>query len=322
MVALNEQLHHNDTQPRLQGTGYGLQRVGISVDVCRLHGPRTTDQKFGSSDDLFIDHCSLIFERSAGANDIIFCGYRYDPETELYFVLNRTYNSIPGTVLRQGPKSRQATGVAARVLQRDPIGYSGGVNLYEYVGGRATVGLDPTGTVTSAGVNLILATLKSELEKATAIGRGVHRIREAIQTVEALGGSQKAEKAVTGDILDFLLGKAKEIDSGDGGDPAGAQFGAALEYLKLELAIAGVIYGPATRSTACNDCEMQDALNTHPAGAVFPSGTTAYAIAFAFGIPVYFLSYEIMCRKDCQGHMDVLMWVNQNSGYQWISCGF
>ena len=51
---------------------------------------------------------------SYGANEIIYCGYRYDPETELYYVRNRTYSPILG-----------------RWLQRDPIGYAGGINLYE-----------------------------------------------------------------------------------------------------------------------------------------------------------------------------------------------
>jgi hypothetical protein len=32
-----------------------------------------------------------------------------------------------------------------RWLQRDPIGYAGGINLYEYVGGRAVVSVDPLG---------------------------------------------------------------------------------------------------------------------------------------------------------------------------------
>ncbi len=63
-----------------------------------------------------------------GANEIIFCGYRYDPETELYYVRNRTYSPVLG-----------------RWLQRDPIGYAAGVNLYEYVGGNPTVSLDPEG---------------------------------------------------------------------------------------------------------------------------------------------------------------------------------
>ena len=68
-------------------------------------------------------------QSSYGGNEIIYCGYHYDPETELYYVRNRTYNPVLG-----------------RWIQRDPIGYAGGVNLYEYVGGRAVVVADPTGT--------------------------------------------------------------------------------------------------------------------------------------------------------------------------------
>ncbi len=128
MVALHEQFHPNGTPSRLQGTGYGLQRDGETVDVCNLHGPRTTDQNFGSSDGLFIDPCSLIFERSAGANEIIFCGYRYDPEAELYYVRNRSCNAALG-----------------RWLQRDPIGYQGGVSLYEYVKSMVERNADPSG---------------------------------------------------------------------------------------------------------------------------------------------------------------------------------
>ena len=63
-----------------------------------------------------------------GANEIIYCGYRFDPESELYYVRNRGYSPTLG-----------------RWLQRDPIGYAGGINLYEYVGGRAVIGIDPAG---------------------------------------------------------------------------------------------------------------------------------------------------------------------------------
>ena len=65
-------------------------------------------------------------QSSYGANENIYCGYRSDPETALYYVRNRTYNPVLG-----------------RWIQRDPIGYSGGINLYEYVGGTAAG--DPAG---------------------------------------------------------------------------------------------------------------------------------------------------------------------------------
>ena len=67
-------------------------------------------------------------QSSYGANEIIYCGYRFDPETDLYYVRNRTYNPALG-----------------RWLRRDPIGYSGGINLYEYVNGRAVAAVDPAG---------------------------------------------------------------------------------------------------------------------------------------------------------------------------------
>ena len=64
-----------------------------------------------------------------GANEIIYCGYRFDPETDLYYVRNRMCNPTLG-----------------RWIQRDPIGSAGGINLYGYVSGRAVVELDPEGT--------------------------------------------------------------------------------------------------------------------------------------------------------------------------------
>jgi RHS repeat-associated protein len=71
-------------------------------------------------------------QSSYGANDIIFCGYRYDPESQLYYVRNRTYSPFLG-----------------RWIQRDPIGYAGGINLYEYVGGRVLVTVDPEGSMSA-----------------------------------------------------------------------------------------------------------------------------------------------------------------------------
>ena len=78
-----------------------------------------------------------------GANDIVFCGYRYDPESAKYYVRNRMY--APGPI-PNGNVDTPVCGIG-RWLQRDPIGYTGGINLYEYVGGRAVVEMDPNGTL-------------------------------------------------------------------------------------------------------------------------------------------------------------------------------
>ncbi len=65
---------------------------------------------------------------SYGANEIIYCGYRFVPESQLYYVRNRNYNPVLG-----------------RWIQRDPIGYAGGINLYEYVDELAAGRTDPSG---------------------------------------------------------------------------------------------------------------------------------------------------------------------------------
>ncbi len=75
-------------------------------------------------------------QSSYGANEVIYCGYRFDPESELYYVRNRTYSPVLG-----------------RWIQRDPIGYAGGVNLYEYVGGLADAAVDPMGLAGETGNN-------------------------------------------------------------------------------------------------------------------------------------------------------------------------
>ncbi len=67
-------------------------------------------------------------QSSYGANDIIYCGYKYEPETQLYYVRNRTYNPTLG-----------------RWIERDPIGYLAGPNLYEYAVGASVVATDPSG---------------------------------------------------------------------------------------------------------------------------------------------------------------------------------
>jgi RHS repeat-associated protein len=88
-------------------------------------------------------------QSSYGANDIIFCGYRFDPESQLYYVRNRSYSPVLG-----------------RWLQRDPIGYAGGINLYEYVEGRAEVEVDPEGLLRCVPCYVCQQTLDQEEAQA------------------------------------------------------------------------------------------------------------------------------------------------------------
>jgi len=61
-------------------------------------------------------------------NEVLYSGYRLDPESGLYQVRNRHYHPTLG-----------------RWVRRDPVGYAGGTNLYEYSRGRAAIMTDPMG---------------------------------------------------------------------------------------------------------------------------------------------------------------------------------
>jgi RHS repeat-associated protein len=89
-------------------------------------------------------------QSSYGANDIIYCGYRYDAEAENYYVRNRYYSPVLG-----------------RWLTRDPIGYRGGINLYGYVDSS------PVGNVDAEGL-------------AGAVGGGGFSVNGFIQTILSL----------------------------------------------------------------------------------------------------------------------------------------
>ena len=58
----------------------------------------------------------------------LYCGYFFDAESGLYQVRNRYYDSALSTF-----------------MSRDPIGYQGGMNVYEYVSDSPVMWTDPTG---------------------------------------------------------------------------------------------------------------------------------------------------------------------------------
>ncbi len=118
MVALDKQFdHHHGTKPRSSG-----RWRDESWQAGKTPGRRTADILSARS------HRDT--SNSSCANEIIYCGYRLDPESQLYYVRNRTYNPVLG-----------------RWIQRDPIGFKDGANLYGYVGGGPVGVLDPGGLI-------------------------------------------------------------------------------------------------------------------------------------------------------------------------------
>lgn len=71
---------------------------------------------------------------SAFGNPWMWTGQRYDAGVKLYHFLFRSYSPVLG-----------------RWLQRDPLGYVDGVNLYEYLNGDPIKGSDPYGLLDPAG---------------------------------------------------------------------------------------------------------------------------------------------------------------------------
>ncbi len=82
----------------------------------------------------FTDDDVLLSKQTAEAGNVpplcpyVFTGQRLDLESKLYYYKARHYNPSLG-----------------RFVQRDPIGYAGGMNLYEYCGGMPTAATDPSG---------------------------------------------------------------------------------------------------------------------------------------------------------------------------------
>jgi len=74
-------------------------------------------------------------------NEILYAGYRYDPETVV------VASSTAGASGNYHVRNRQYSPLIGQFAERDPLGYAAGdENLYRYVGGRPTDGTDPSGT--------------------------------------------------------------------------------------------------------------------------------------------------------------------------------
>jgi RHS repeat-associated protein len=90
--------------------------------------------------------------KSAYDNEILYCGYRFDPESGLYHVRYRYYHPTLG-----------------RWLTTDPIQYGDGMNRYQYVGGMPATQLDPNGLTASDWVTKVWG---GAVPKAIGVGAG------------------------------------------------------------------------------------------------------------------------------------------------------
>ena len=70
----------------------------------------------------------LTNQESGYDNNILFCGYRFDPETGKYHARHRDLDDYTG-----------------RWFTHDPVGYIDGLNLYEYVKSSPINKYDPLG---------------------------------------------------------------------------------------------------------------------------------------------------------------------------------
>ena len=83
-------------------------------------------------------------------NPILYAGYHYDQETGLYNVRHRTYDPT-----------------LARWMQKDPLGYVDGMNVYEYGMSRPATAVDPSGQCTRQWRSYSVQKVKFDCKKHT-----------------------------------------------------------------------------------------------------------------------------------------------------------
>ena len=122
--------HDTDDNGTLNERLYALQDANWNV-TSYVNENGTVQERYiynAYGDVTFLDNNFGVISNSTIEPDHLYAGYNYDADVEVYHVRNRVYHAELGTW-----------------LQRDPIGYDGGINLYEYVHSLVTSNLDPKG---------------------------------------------------------------------------------------------------------------------------------------------------------------------------------
>ena len=262
-----------------------------------------------------------------GANGIIFCGYPdrgiatavigtgpYDPETELYYVRNRMYNPALG-----------------RWIQRDPIGYSGGINLYGYVGGRSVVALDPSGRVTLMEAQATLKYLGILSKRAKKGSEELEHINEAITVVKALRGSQAAREDVLNDALAKLRDAAwKSINAAGGaaGALATQELNADIAEIRIGVLIAASLAVATNKVNGCKQCAQWEPSSqpgithwsSHLQESIYAGGfvnASNYLGANFFWYSAL-ITWTVPCKKDKYCNVYAMIAVPTGTGLSWV----
>ena len=183
---------------------------------------RTTDQQFGCSDDLLIDHCPLVIERSADAHGStrmlvnstggVVQTYNYDssgnalgfaPSSAIteYLYNQQYYDVVSGQYYMRARNYDPATGT---FTQQDSLTINPGdianANLFLFAGADPVNMFDPSG------------------ESAASLGQLVHAEIEGLYRVAHRGNEMGLNEMMPGslgwlfpDIMDFTLGQIAEI---------------------------------------------------------------------------------------------------------------
>ena len=119
--------------------------------------------------------------------NILYAGYCYDPHLGLYHVRHRVYDPARG-----------------RWMQRDPIGYLGGPNLYAYVSGEPMGYVDPMGLMSwDAKWGVIRATIGIVQAASTAITTVADWVNN---NRERIAGGLRAAGGIAEIVSGFTIG--------------------------------------------------------------------------------------------------------------------
>jgi RHS repeat-associated protein len=161
------------------GSVIGLTDAGgdlVERYVYDPYGRTAIERPTGTGGWTLTDGAGEPWQTSAYDNPFMWTGQRYDPGVELYAFLYRTYSPQLG-----------------RWLQRDPLGYVDGMNLYEYVAGGPVRYTDPLG-------DSLTDWLAQRFLDLTG-GSGY-------TTADCVGDCISKLKGAIGAVLDFLAGGA------------------------------------------------------------------------------------------------------------------